>query len=142
MNLEKKDICIILTQLEEQSPCIRRKIGALLISKDEKIEKAYNGNLEKPCYKYFCIREKLKMKTGTIHSLCFGIHAEMRLVLNCIENGINLKDAVVYCTYSPCIDCATVLAMYKIKAFYYLFEYPDDGYISVFDNAGIKYGLI
>lgn len=142
MILGKKDIRIILAQLEEQSPCIRRRIGAFLISKEGKIVKAYNGNLEKPCNKNFCLREKMKVKSGVVHSLCFGIHAEIRLILHCLENGTDLKDSVVYCTFSPCIDCATVLATYEIKAFYFLFKYPDDRYISVFDNAGIKYGLI
>lgn len=142
MKMSKDEIQNILTQIEHESTCIRRKVGAFLIDEEGHIEKAYNGNLEKPCSKGTCLRDKLKISHGVTHSLCYGIHAEIRLILKCLEKGMDLKNASVYCTYSPCVDCATVLAMYKIKAFYYLYEYPDNRYVAIFKKEDIKYGLL
>lgn len=142
MSISKDEIKAILMEIGQESTCVRRKVGAILVDKKGYIVKAYNGNLLKPCTRDECLRYKLKIKPGITHSLCYGIHAEIRLVLNCLEAGIDIKGATIYCTYSPCVDCAAVLATYGIKAFYFLYEYPDNKYVSIFRQANIEFGLI
>ncbi|MCD8014450.1 MAG: hypothetical protein LUG99_14990 [Lachnospiraceae bacterium] len=130
----------LLLQSEQESKCMRRRVGAVLVSRDGRIEAAYNGNTENPCVKGECIRNRLQIEPGTAHSLCLGIHAEMRLLLTCLENGTEIEDAMIFCSYSPCVDCATILARYKIHGFFFQNEYADKKFLDIFKAANITCG--
>lgn len=137
------DIIIDTLQSEaNKSTCIRRKVSALLVSDDKIIVRAHNGNSINPCSKDSCIRNKLRALPGTSHSLCYGIHAEINLILCCLAQDINITNSIIYCTHSPCIDCATVISAYNLKCFYYLYDYPDKRFMQIFETANISYGSI
>lgn len=76
------------------------KVGAILVDPDDGaiVAVGYNGFVRgSPDYLIPKTRpEKYK----------YTIHAELNLLLNCARHGISVKNKIVYCTHSPCNNCA------------------------------------
>lgn len=59
-----------------------------------------------------------------------------------MEHSIETRAAAVYCTHSPCCECAAALADAGIAEFIYLHEYPDPAFMSNFEKSDILYRQI
>jgi len=57
--------------------------------------------------------------------LCRGAHAETNGIANASAEGVNLSGSTVYCTFSPCFDCAKVLVNLGVVEFVYAGDYPE-----------------
>lgn len=55
-----------------------------------------------------------------------SIHAEANLIAWCAREGITLKGATLWCTYSPCYNCAKLIANLGIGQFVYQNYYMGD----------------
>jgi len=65
--------------VSQRSTCIRRKVGAVLVSNKRMLATGYNGapsGLEH-CLDYGCLREKLKIPSGERHELCLEPEEEI-----------------------------------------------------------------
>lgn len=51
------------------------------------------------------------------------VHSELNALGKLLEQGVSAKDAVVYLTLSPCLDCAKLLVRAKVSRVLYLEEY-------------------
>lgn len=51
------------------------------------------------------------------------IHSEMNSLLQCALDGVSPQGAVLYCTASPCFDCAKAIIRAGIKKVYYGQDY-------------------
>lgn len=120
----------------EKSLCKRRKVGAILIKGNNILICACNGDVS-TCQK--CVRNQNDIEAGTLHEICCGIHAEKRLIQFAIDHSIQTNAAIVYCTHSPCRECAIALAKANISSCIYLNEYPDPSFKKIFDENGILY---
>lgn len=64
------------------------------------------------------------------------LHGEINAMLQCESN---MKDAILYTLYSPCIQCAKSIVSAKIKEVYYCHEYKrDQTGINFLQKCGIK----
>jgi dCMP deaminase len=127
--------------VSERSTCLRHKIGAV-ITKDRRIlTTGYNGapTKTKDCFSLGCLRNKLNIKSGQNHEICRAIHAEQNAILQCGYHGITIKNSILYCTHSPCILCAKMIANSGIKKVFIEIEYPDKNFESIFLEAKIKF---
>lgn len=124
--MEEEILKEIKTQ-ENQSLCLRKKIGCVITKDNKIIAKGYNGNSSNipPCSVIGCAKEYFKLRPGQKNELCTGLCAEQRAILNALKNKINLTDAVLYCSYSPCTICSRLIVELKIKEVYYFKEYGD-----------------
>lgn len=123
-------------KISKQSNCIRRKVGAIMVQNETVISEACNGN---PSKCRTCIRNEVKIQPGVFHNICYGIHAEMRMLQLAKSKSFDIKNAVVYCTHSPCRNCAQALVNTGIRKFIYMYEYPDNSFKSIFKQAGVEY---
>ena len=99
--------------IRSKSKCSRRKIGAVLVSEDNKhlIALGYNGAppgfpeaLGASC-EVFCPRAK--EGGGTSYSNCVSVHAECAAIL---EGGKSkYPGAIIYVTSTMCWDCAKIV---------------------------------
>lgn len=67
------------------------------------------------------------------------IHAEMNVIADCAHRGVSCKDATVYITHYPCINCMKLLAASQVNIIKYVNDYRNDelvGYIS--EKSGIE----
>ncbi|MFW6142217.1 MAG: deoxycytidylate deaminase [Candidatus Saliniplasma sp.] len=111
-----------------RSTCLRRKVGAVIVKDKQVLSTGYNGApKELPhCEKVGCRREKMKVKSGTRHELCRGVHAEQNAVIQAAVFGVSVKNATLYCTHHPCVLCMKILINADIKRIVYKKGYPDD----------------
>jgi dCMP deaminase len=88
------------------------------------------------------LRDELNIPSGTRHEICRGIHAEQNAIIQASLHGVSLEGATVYCTHSPCILCAKMLANARIKRFVTFGKYADDAFLELFKEAGIIFDLL
>lgn len=65
------------------------------------------------------------------------VHAELNSLGKLLEEGVKAKNATIYVTLSPCIDCAKLLVRARAKRVVYLEEYRNTSGIDYL----IKYGV-
>ena len=134
----------IATLVAERSTCLRHHVGAIAVKDKRILATGYNGAAAgvKDCLELGCLRNKLNIPSGTRHEICRAIHAEQNVVVQAAIHGVTIEGATVYCTHSPCILCAKILANAKIKEFITFRDYADKSFLALFKEAGIKYRKI
>ena len=130
----------IASVVAERSTCRRRHVGAVAVRDKHILATGYNGAASglKDCLELGCLRDELKIPSGTRHEICRGIHAEQNVIVQAGLHGVTLEGSTIYCTHTPCILCAKMLVNAKIKRFVSFGRYNDAEFITLFQEAGIK----
>ncbi len=130
----------IASVVAERSTCRRHHIGAVAVKNKHILTTGYNGAPAgaKDCLELGCLRDQLKIPSGTRHEICRGIHAEQNVIIQAGLHGVSLEGSTVYCTHTPCVLCAKMLVNAKIARFVSFGKYDDETFISLFKEAGIK----
>ncbi|MEJ2738878.1 MAG: dCMP deaminase family protein, partial [Dehalococcoidia bacterium] len=102
----------IATVVAERSTCLRHHVGAVAVRDKHILSTGYNGAAAgvKDCLELGCLRDEQNIESGTRHEVCRGIHAEQNAIIQASLHGVTLEGATIYCTHSPCILCAKMLA--------------------------------
>ena len=124
-------------KVAEKSNCLHRHVGAVLVKDNHILLKSYNNipNEINICSKEGCMREKENIKSGEKVERCRVVHAEQQLIIDCALNKINPQGCKVYCTHSPCVVCAKILANAEIKEICYAIDRDDDNFKSLFKDS-------
>lgn len=125
----------------ERSTCVRHHVGAVIVRDKRILTTGYNGAAAgtKDCLELGCLRNELNIPSGTRHEICRAIHAEQNAIIQAGTHGININGGTLYCTHSPCILCAKMIANAKIKRVVMSIEYPDETFKNLFKEAGIEF---
>ena len=125
----------------ERSTCVRHHVGAVIVRDKRILTTGYNGAASgtKDCLELGCLRNQLNIPSGTRHEICRAIHAEQNAIIQAGTHGININGGTLYCTHSPCILCAKMIANAKIKRVVMSIEYPDETFKNLFKEAGIQF---
>lgn len=127
----------------------RLKCGAVLVTPDNTrlLMCGYNGTL--PKQSNVC-EEDGRTKPEVIH-------AEQNVLASCARLGISTQDCILYCTHSPCVECAKLLISAGIRRVVFERHYRDPAGLQLLhDNGvicsrripnhnileGVKYGII
>jgi dCMP deaminase len=131
----------IASVVAERSTCRRHHIGAVAVKDKHILATGYNGAPSglKDCLELGCLRDELKIPSGTRQELCRGIHAEQNVIVQASLHGVSLEGSTIYCTHTPCVLCAKMLTNAKIKRFVSFGKYNDDDFIELFETAGIEF---
>lgn len=113
--------------VSKRSTCLRRSVGAVIVKNKQILTTGYNGAPKgmDHCEVTGCLREQLKVPSGTRHELCRGIHAEQNAVIQAAVNGVSTEGATLYCTHQPCVVCTKILINAGIQRVVYANPYPD-----------------
>lgn len=128
----------------ERSTCLRHHVGAVIVRDKRLLTTGYNGAAAgvKDCIELGCLRNEMKIPSGTRHEICRAIHAEQNAIIQAGLHGINIKGSTIYCTHSPCILCAKMLVNAGIKTFITVTDYADKSYQELFKEAGVTFKKI
>ncbi|MBU1061799.1 MAG: dCMP deaminase family protein, partial [Candidatus Omnitrophica bacterium] len=128
----------------ERSTCLRHHVGAVIVRKKHILTTGYNGAASgvKDCLKLGCLRNERGIKSGERHEICRAIHAEQNAIIQAGLHGIDVSGSTIYCTHSPCILCAKMIANAKIKKFITSGKYSDESFKALFKEVGIDYNII
>jgi dCMP deaminase len=124
----------------ERSTCLRHHVGAIIVKDKRILTTGYNGAVSgmKSCLELGCMRDRLKIESGTRHELCRAVHAEQNSIIQAGLYGINVSGSTMYITHSPCIICAKMIANAGIKRIVTFADYPDKNALELFKKKGIR----
>jgi dCMP deaminase len=111
----------------ERSTCLRHHVGAIIVKNKRILTTGYNGAARnvKDCLELGCLRDALKIPSGTRHEICRAIHAEQNAIIQAGLHGININEGTVYCTHTPCMICAKMMVNAGIKEIVSYRDYAD-----------------
>lgn len=117
----------------ENSYCIRRKVGAIIVKDQMIISDGYNGTPSG--FENVCEDEDGKTKP-------YVLHAEANAITKVAKSTNNSNNATLYVTTSPCIECAKLIIQSGIKRVVYTDPYRVDDGIQLLIKAGIEIAQI
>lgn len=113
----------------ENSYCVRRKVGALIVKDKMIISDGYNGT--PTGFPNVC-------EDDNNVSLPYVLHAEANAITKIARSGNNSDGATLYVTDSPCIECAKLIIQSGIRRVVYDREYRLTDGIDLLRRAGIE----
>lgn len=113
----------------ENSYCKRRQVGALLVKDKMIISDGFNGT---PAgFENVCEDDNDTTKP-------YVLHAEANAITKIAQSNNNSKDATLYVTASPCIECSKLIIQAGIKRVIYQELYRINDGIELLKRAGIE----
>ena len=133
----------ISSVVAERSTCRRHHVGAVAVRDKHILATGYNGAAAgiKDCLELGCLRDEMKIPSGTRHEICRGIHAEQNVIVQASLHGVSLEGSTIYCTHTPCILCAKMLVNAKIRRYVSFGRYSDNQFAALFKEAGIEFDI-
>jgi len=113
----------------ENSYCVRRKVGALIVKDKMIISDGYNGTPSG--FENVCEDEDGKTKP-------YVLHAEANAISKVAKSSNSSEGATLYTTASPCIECAKLIIQAGIKRVVYSDLYHLDDGIKLLERANIE----
>ncbi len=113
----------------QNSYCLRRKVGALLVNKQMIISDGYNGTPSG--FENICEDENNMTKP-------YVLHAEANAITKVAKSNNSSEGATLYVTASPCLECAKLIIQSGIKRVVYCETYRIDDGIRLLERAGIE----
>ncbi|MBP1687110.1 MAG: putative deoxycytidylate deaminase [Deltaproteobacteria bacterium] len=116
----------ITRQVAERSTCLRARVGAVIVREKNILATGYNGSPAglPHCTESGCLVYKSQTPSGETEENCFRtIHAEINAIAQAAKNGAAIREASIYITHTPCIQCFKVLINTGIVRICYEKEY-------------------
>lgn len=113
----------------ENSYCVRRKVGALIVKDKMIISDGYNGT---PSGFENCCEDENNITKPYV------LHAEANAITKIACSNNSSKDATLYVTAAPCIECSKLIIQAGIKRVVYSEQYRLDDGIRLLERAGIE----
>lgn len=112
----------------ENSYCIRRKVGALIVKDNMIISDGFNGTPSG--FENICEDENNVTKP-------YVLHAEANAITKVAASSNSSKGATIYVTSAPCIECAKLIIQSGIKRVVYSEKYRIEDGCNLLERAGI-----
>ncbi len=113
----------------ENSYCVRRKVGAILVKDKMIISDGYNGTPSG--FPNVCEDE-------TDHTFPYVLHAEANAITKVARSNNSSEGSTLYVTASPCIECAKLIIQSGIKRVVFSELYRMSDGIDLLQRAGIE----
>lgn len=141
--------------LSQQSKCCSKKVGSLIVKDMAIISSGVNGTKSgrDNCVDHSTIMGWLKEdengnkylpeENRGMHSAWSSIyeyHAEQNSIDSAVKNNVDISGSTMYCTHSPCMECAKRISNSGINEVVYMVDYDrsDNFWISFLESHGIK----
>ena len=113
----------------ENSYCVRRQVGALIVRNKMIISDGYNGTPSG--FENICEDEAGKTKP-------YVLHAEANAITKVAKSNNSSEGSTLYVTSSPCIECAKLIIQSGIKRVVYADSYHSMDGIDLLKRVGIE----
>ncbi len=113
----------------ENSYCVRRKVGALIVKDKMIISDGYNGTPSG--FENVCEDDLGKTKP-------YVLHAEANAISKVAKSANSSEGATLYITASPCIECAKLIIQAGIKRVVYCESYHSHDGLDLLSRIGIE----
>ena len=113
----------------ENSYCVRRKVGALIVKDKMIISDGYNGTPSG--FENVCEDENNTTKP-------YVLHAEANAITKVARSNNSSEGATLYVTSSPCIECSKLIIQAGIKRVVYSEKYRLEDGLDLLKRANIE----
>lgn len=113
----------------ENSYCVRRQVGALIVKDKMIISDGYNGTPSG--FENVCEDDGGVTKP-------YVLHAEANAITKVAKSANNCDGATLYVTASPCIECSKLIIQAGIKRVVYSDPYRNDDGLKLLQRVGIE----
>lgn len=113
----------------ENSYCVRRRVGALIVKDKMIISDGYNGTPSG--FENICEDEAGKTKP-------YVLHAEANAITKVAKSANNCDGATLYITASPCMECSKLIIQAGIKRVVYCDRYRIEDGLELLKRVGIE----
>ncbi len=113
----------------ENSYCVRRKVGALLVKDKMIISDGYNGTPSG--FENICEDDMGKTKP-------YVLHAEANAITKVAKSANSSEGATLYVTASPCIECSKLIIQAGIRRVVYCDSYHSADGLNLLKRVGIE----
>jgi dCMP deaminase len=123
-----------------RSNCMKRKVAAIIVRDKRVISTGYNGTPRgtRNCNEGGCPRCNNLAASGTALHECLCSHGEENAIVQASYHGASLKDAIIYSTFAPCLQCAKMIINSGIREVIYNMDYPlNESAFRLFQQAGV-----
>jgi dCMP deaminase len=123
-----------------RSNCMKRKVAAIIVRDKRVISTGYNGTPRgtRNCNEGGCPRCNNLAASGTALDECLCSHGEENAIVQASYHGVSLKDAIIYSTFAPCLQCAKMIINSGIREVIYNMDYPlNESAFRLFQEAGV-----
>lgn len=117
----------------ENSYCVRRQVGCLVVKDKRIISDGYNGTpsgFENVCEDAYNVTKP------------YVLHAEANAITKLARSSNNSDGATLYVTASPCIECSKLIIQAGIRRVVYGEQYRLSDGIELLQRAGIETVLL
>ena len=114
----------------ENSYCVRRQVGALIVKDKRIISDGSNGTpsgFEKIC------EDEVTGKTKP-----YVLHAEANAITKVAKSANNCDGSTLYITAAPCIECSKLIIQAGIKRVVYCDDYHSVDGLNLLQRVGIE----
>jgi len=113
----------------QNSYCVRRQVGALIVKGKMIISDGYNGT---PVgFENICEDEHNKTKP-------YVLHAEANAITKVAKSNNSSEGATLYITTSPCLECAKLIIQSGIRRVVFCDRYHTHDGVELLKKAGIE----
>ena len=113
----------------ENSYCVRRKVGALIVKDKMIISDGYNGTPSG--FENICEDQHGHTKPSVLH-------AEANAITKVAKSANNCDGSTLYITAAPCIECSKLIIQAGIKRVVYCEEYRSEEGLNLLRKVGIE----
>jgi dCMP deaminase len=111
----------------ENSYCVRRQVGALIVKDKMIISDGYNGTPSG--FENICEDDMGKTKP-------YVLHAEANAITKVAKSANNCDGSTLYITAAPCIECSKLIIQAGIKRVVYLDDYRSEDGLNLLRRVG------
>ena len=132
----------------------RKKVGCLIVKDEQIISDGYNGTpsgFNNDCEEVFYTCDERDFYKDQEWELDRGkekffklktkpevLHAESNALMKLARSTNSSEGATIYCTYSPCFDCAKLIVQSGVKRFVYNETYRNTEGLDLLKKAGVE----
>jgi len=110
----------------------RLKVGAIIVKDNQIVSDGYNGMPEG--FENICEY----VDQGQTLSRPEVLHAEANAIMKLARSTMSSVGATLFCSHSPCFECAKLIIQAKIKRVVYRFEYRNSDGLELLKKANIE----
>lgn len=124
-----------------RSNCVKRKVAAVVTRDRRIISTGYNGTPRgaRNCNEGGCPRCNSLALGGTRLDECLCSHGEENAITHAAYHGVSLRDATLYTTFAPCLQCTKMSINSGITEVVYNVSYPlGETSLALLKEAGVK----
>ena len=123
----------VAERISEMSYARRLKVGAILVKEGNIISMGWNGTpagMDNNC--------EIEHADGTMSTRPEVLHAESNLLTKlAASGGMGAEGSTLYCTYSPCPECAKLIKQSKVARVVYRHQYRLIDGIEMLNKLGV-----